>query len=122
MSARVALDVDFVADFEVGSFGGVFQVAGEPEEAVGVGEGDPVAAFYGGKIAAKQHAPRCGMSGELEPLVACNAGAREVVGLGVHRDVAVHGGDFDDASGEAAAVGVEDDLGGLRRGLVSASK
>ena len=112
----VAAEGDDVADGEVGGRGGVGVVAGEPDETVGIGKHDPFAAFHVVEIAAVEGAEGLAVGGELKPRHAADAGGGEVGGLRVEEDVAVNGGDFDDASGEAAGVGVCGDLRGRRRG------
>ncbi len=107
-----AADGDGVAEREAGGGGGVFVIAGEPEEAVGVGEGDPVAAGDVVEIAAVEDAVGLAVSGELEVGFRGDAGGGEIGGLGVEEGVAVNGGDFGDAGGEAGGVGVAGDLGG----------
>lgn len=111
-----AADGDGVAEGEFGSGGGVGPVAGEPEEAVGVGEGDPVAAGDVVEITAVEDAVSLAAGVEMEIGFWGNAGGGEVGGLGVEENVTVDCGDFGDAGREAGGVGVARDLGGCGSG------
>src|SRR6185369_16854473 len=100
----VAPDGNGVADRELRGGGGIAEVAGEPEKAVGVWKDDPLAAFHAREVAAIARAEGLPAHDELEPPSRWNAGGDEIVGLRVEFDVAVVAGNFEHARLETATV------------------